>query len=89
MSSFALDNTDEDGLVFGVGEGSTGWGVYAWRKNCADPVDNATIFSANGPGRWVRLGASSGSGIFNLATTNTTEWASATTSDIAGGEINP
>lgn len=76
MSSFALDSTDEDGLVFGVGEGSTGWGLYAWRKSCTDAVDNATIFPANGPGRWVRLGASSGDTNFTWAGITMEQWAS-------------
>lgn len=55
MSSFFLDSTDEDGLVFGVGEGTTDWGLYAWRKSSTQAVDHTTIFPANGPGRWVRL----------------------------------
>lgn len=55
MMSFFVDATDEDGLVFGVGEGETEWGMYAWRKNSNATVDNARIFPANGIGRWVRL----------------------------------
>ena len=86
MSSFALDNSDEDGLVFGVGEGSTSWGLYAWRKSSTEAVDNATIFPANGPGRWVRLGASSGDTNLAWATLTAEQWAALTAEQWANME---
>ena len=59
MSSFLLDATDEDGLMFAVGVDDTNWKIATWRKASTATVDNATIFSANGPGRWVVLGTES------------------------------
>ncbi len=55
MSSFLLDSTDEDGLVFAVGVDATNWKLATWRKNSTEAVDNTRIYSANGPGRWVIL----------------------------------
>ena len=55
MSSFLLDNTDEDGLVFAVGVDTTNWKIATWRKNSTAAIDNSVIYAANGPGRWVVL----------------------------------
>lgn len=55
MSSFLLDNTDEDGLSFSVGIDETNWKIATWRKNSTAAIDNSVIYAANGPGRWVVL----------------------------------
>ena len=52
MKSFALDSTDEDGLVFAVGNGDNNAYIAVWRKNSTAPVNNASVFLPNGPGRW-------------------------------------
>lgn len=55
MSSFLLDSTDEDGLMFAVGFNVTDWKLAVWRKNSTATIDNSKVFAANGLGRWIVL----------------------------------
>lgn len=78
LSGFPMDSSDADGLVFAVGENATDWGWYAWRKSSVAAIDNATIFAANGPGRWVRLGSTTASGTLTWSTITMDQWANIT-----------
>lgn len=55
MTSFLVDNTDEDGLMFAVGIDNTQWRLAVWRKYSTTTVDNINVFPANGIGRWIML----------------------------------
>lgn len=74
MSSFLLDATDEDGLLFAVGIDNTNWKLATWRKSSTATIDNVTIFAANGPGRWVMLNSASTPTAFSWNSDNDADW---------------
>lgn len=74
MTSFLLDSTDEDGLMFAVGIDNTNWKLATWRKNSTATIDNTTIFEANGPGRWVVLESTPTTVLFSWNSSDEAQW---------------
>lgn len=81
MTSFLLDSTDEDGLMFAVGIDNTNWKLATWRKNSTATIDNTTIFEANGPGRWVILDSGVTPVAFSWLSENSSDWIFGTSED--------
>lgn len=52
MTGFALNSTDEDGILFAVATDAINFKIVMWRKGSFATVDNEWVYPANGPGRW-------------------------------------